>query len=711
MRNPKRSDKLTAEHLSRKAVVYLRQSSEQQVRLNTESQRLQYSLVDRARELGFQQVDVIDEDLGASAALGAKERKGFQQLIAAIALGQVGMVLSREVSRLSRTDKDWCQLQEVCQVFGVLLADAERVYDLSSMDDQLVLGIKGTMSVVELNVLKMRLMEGMQAKARRGELFRLLAPGYVRDGQGQVVKDPDARVAEAMALVFGKFREMQSVRQTYLWFHHAGVELPVNKSQGEGMRITWKLPSHSFVAYVLRNPFYAGAYVYGQRPSEIRWVDGKLVKVSAGYREPEDCEVLIRDHHEGYISWAEYEENRRRMRGNNLKIDPDASVAAVRSGHGLLTRLLRCGRCGRKLHVRYWGRAGTAARYGCIGDYDEGGSYCLVFGGSTVDRRFSEELLQVISPLGMAASLAAIERCTGTVTDERQALERQHQEAEYAARRAFEQYDEVDPRNRLVATELEQRWNTKLQEVERLTEALEALDEETAILSAADKEAILSLGEGFPAVWHADDCPMELKKKIVRSVVEEVVVAPDEAEENLLFTIHWKGGSHTRFEMPKPPSGVGRKTSLEDVDIIRRMAVRYGDDEIARVLTKHKRRTATGKRWNVVRVASVRQRHGISGRRHATSDPQILTLAQAAAYGQVSDTTIRRLTEAGILEYAQVVPWAPWEIRRQDLDSEPVLSLLRGVRETGKLDLQGVRSAGQQTLFDPPHREEQTQVS
>jgi DNA invertase Pin-like site-specific DNA recombinase len=195
------------------------------------------------------------------------------------------MVLSREVSRLSRTDKDWCQLQEACQVFGVLLADAERVYDLSSMDDQLVLVIKGTMSVVELNVLKMRLMEGMQAKARRGELFRLLAPGYVRDGQGQVVKDPDARVAEAMALVFRKFREMQSVRQTYLWFHHQGVELPVNKSQGEGMRIVWKLPSHSFVASVLRNPFYAGAYVYGQRPSEIRWVDGKLVKVSAGYRE------------------------------------------------------------------------------------------------------------------------------------------------------------------------------------------------------------------------------------------------------------------------------------------------------------------------------------------------------------------------------------------------------------------------------------------
>ena len=711
MRNPEASGKLTAEHLRRKAVVYLRQSSEQQVRLNTESQRLQYGLADRARDLGFHQVEVIDQDLGASAALGAKERKGFQQLIAQIALGQVGMVLSREVSRLSRTDKDWCQLQEVCQVFDVLLADAERVYDLSSIDDQLVLGIKGTMSVMELKVLKMRLMEGMQAKARRGELIRRLAAGYVQDGQGQVVKDPDARVAQAIALVFGKFGELQSVRQTYLWFHHQGVELPVNRIRGDGPRLIWKLPSHSFVSNVLRNPFYAGAYVYGQRPTEMRWVDDKLVKVTGSYREPEACDVFIRDHHEGYISWSEYQENRQRMRGNNLKIDPDASVAAVRSGHGLLTRLLRCGRCGRKLHVRYWGRAGTAARYGCIGDYDEGGSYCLVFGGSTVDRRFGEELLRVISPLGMAASLQAIESGSQATSDERQALERQLQEAEYAACRAFEQYDEVDPRNRLVATELEQRWNAKLEDVERLTAALEELDPEPVALTMAEQEAILSLGEDFEAVWQNPDCAQQLKKRIVRTVVEEVIVDEKEPENQLVFTIHWKGGSHTQFEMPKPPSGVGGKTALEDVDIIRRMAVRYGDDEIARVLSKHKRRTATGKRWNVTRIKSVRQRYRIPGRRTARPNPEILTLAQAACYGGVSDTTIRRLVEAKILEYNQVVPWAPWEIRRADMDREPVRSLLQRVRETGRLDLQGVRSVGQGSLFDPSQREEQTQVS
>jgi len=697
--NHREHGKITTDHLRRKAVVYLRQSSEQQVRLNTESQRLQYALVDRARELGFERVEVIDTDLGSSASIGAKQREGFQALIASIAMGKVGLVLSREVSRLSRTDKDWCQLQEVCQVFGVLVGDAERIYDLGLMDDQLVLGIKGTMSVVELNVLKMRLMEGMQEKARRGELLRMLPPGYVRDGEGRAVKDPDLRVREAISLIFAKFREARSIRQTYLWFHSHGVELPVNKRRGGRMQIVWQLPSHSFVAHVLHNPFYAGAYAWGQHPREVRLVDGKLVRRSGTVRKPEECKVFIPDHHEGYIGWSEYQENQRKMRGNNLKVDTEASVAAVRSGQNLLTRLLRCGRCGRKLHVRYWGRAGTAARYVCNGDYDNGGSYCLAFGGSTVDRRFSAELLKAISPLGMRASLRALEIRSQKETDERGALVRQLEEARYEERRAFEQYDEVDARNRLVAAELEKRWNTKIEAVETLVSALHTLDQDHQPLTDREKEAIVSLGENFATVWESEDCPVALKKKIVRTLIEEVVVDEDEAAKELVFIIHWKGGTHTTYRMPKPPSGVGRKTSLEDLDVIRRMADRYGDDEIARVLTKLERRTATGKRWNALRVRSARQHYGISGQRRSTSDPEILTLAQAAQHGGVSDTTIRRLVDADLLENNQVVPWAPWEIRRTDLNAEPVRSILAHLRETGKLDLGGDRLANQPPLF------------
>ena len=226
------SSKIQPEHLERKAVVYLRQSSERQVRENKESQRLQYALADRARDLGFKQVDIIDIDLGASAGLGAARREGFDRLLALVAKGEVGIVLSREVSRLSRTDKDWCRLLEVCQLFGTLIGDCEQIYDLSLMDDQLILGIKGTMSVVELNVLRMRLLAGMEEKARRGEMIRLLPPGYVCTGDGKVLKDPDKRVRKAIALIFSKFNEIGSIRQTFLWFQNEGMELPVNKSHG-----------------------------------------------------------------------------------------------------------------------------------------------------------------------------------------------------------------------------------------------------------------------------------------------------------------------------------------------------------------------------------------------------------------------------------------------------------------------------------------------
>jgi len=691
--------KIKAEHLSRKAVVYLRQSSDRQVRMNTESQRLQYALVERAHALGFKRVEVIDADLGASASIAAKERAGFQSLIASIATGEVGLVLSREVSRLSRTDKDWCQIQEVCQVFGVLVGDDEKLYDLSHMDDQLVLGIKGTMSVVELNVLKRRLVEGQREKARRGKLIHLLTPGYVHDGEGNVVKDPDARVREAIALLFRKFREARSIRQTYLWFHAEGVELPVNKSQGGRMQIVWQLPSHAFVSDVLHNPFYAGAFVWGRRPLEVKLVDGKLTRVSGTPRRPEACRVFLRDHHEGYIDWSTYEENVRRIRGNNLKIDTEASLTAIRSGQGLLTRLLRCGRCGRKLHVRYWGRAGTAARYACLGDYPTGGHYCLAFGGSLVDRRFSEELLKAISPLGMRASLEALERRSQEDHDARQALERQLQEAEYEARRAFEQYDEVDPRHRLVADELERRWNAKLEQVGALRSAVEARNASERPLSEREEHAILALGENFAAVWESEDCPATLKKAIIRTVIQEVIVDEDESGRELLFTIHWKGGTHTTFQMPRPLAGIGRKTSMEDLEIIRRMAVRYGDGEIGRVLTRLGRTTATGKRWSAHRVYVIRKRYRIQGQRHTQVDPEILTLAKAAAHGGVSDTTIRRLVDAGLLPKNQLAPWAPWEIRRSDLDREPVRGILARVRNTGKLVLEGDRSADPPSLF------------
>ena len=456
--------KIKPEHLARKAIVYLRQSSEKQVRQNKESQHLQYAVAERVRALGWKQVEIINSDLGSSAGIAAARREGFERVLSSVALGEVGIVGSREVSRLSRTDKDWCRLLEVCQIFGTLIADEQQVYDLNYLDDQLVLGIKGTLSVVELKVIRQRMLAGLESKARRGELFKRLPVGYALDSLGKVVLHPDRRVSEAIQLVFAKFRERWSVRQTFQWFRDHDVELPANPIQGT--RLVWKIPSQSLVRDILCNPFHAGAYVWGRRPVTTLLVEGRLEKRQSAMRPAEECRVFIRDHHVGYIDWATYEENRRIMRRNSVNWEGDESMAAIRAGQGLLVGLLRCGHCGRKLHVLYWGGRGTNARYLCKGDYDDGGQYCIGFGGGMVDRRVGQELLKVTSPLGAEASLRALEELTAGDAAQRAALSSKLEHVEYEAKKAFEQYDAVDARNRLAASELERRWNEKLGEIE-----------------------------------------------------------------------------------------------------------------------------------------------------------------------------------------------------------------------------------------------------
>jgi DNA invertase Pin-like site-specific DNA recombinase len=690
------STKVTEEHRSRKAIVYLRQSSPRQLVENLESQRLQYAMADRARELGFEHIETIDCDLGRSAALGASQREGFDRVISSVAQGEVGIVLSREVSRLSRTDKDWCQLIGVCQVFGTLIGDEEQVYDLSLLDDQLILGIKGTMSVVELNVLKMRMLRGQEEKARRGELFKRLPSGYVLDFESNVVKTPDKRVREAIELVFRKFRQLWSIRQTFQWFRDHDVQLPVNPIRG-GKGLIWQIPTQAFVRDILVNPFYAGAYVWGRRPTETILVDGVLKKRQGRLRRPEECRVFMAEHHEGYIDWKTYTENQERIRGNNVKWGSDESVSAVREGQNLLTGLLRCGRCGRKLHVRYWGKSGTAARYLCKGDFDSGGEYCLGFGGKLVDRRVSEEILKVISPLGVEASLDAIDKLTSCEDERREALVRQLEQLEYEAQRAFEQYDEVDARNRLAAAELERRWNTKLEEVEQVRSTIAELEQTAPKLSTVDRDRIVAMGKGFEDIWKSKHCPGALRKKIARTIIEEITTT--DADDNTLhFVIHWKGGVHTELTMQRPASATAQKTSMEAQDIIRKMAVRFGDDQIASVLNQLGYRTGKGKRWNQTRVGTARRNYSIVGQKRARPDPEILSLTQAARYCAVSNKSIERLVECGKLNMQQVVPRAPWEIRKTDLDAEPVRSILEHLRKTGKLILDGGSSDSQRSL-------------
>ena len=513
------SPKIKPEHLTRKAIVYLRQSSEKQVRQNKESQRLQLDMAERMRALGWKEIEIVGSDLGSSAAIASAPREGFERVLSSVALGVVGIVGSREVSRLSRTDKDWCRLLEVCQIFGTLIADEQQVYDLNYLDDQLVLGIKGTLSVVELKVLRQRLQAGQESKARRGELFKRLPVGYVLDAMGKVVFHPDRRVCEAVQLVFTKFRERWTVRQTFQWFRDHDVQVPANPIQGTGL--VWKIPTQSLIRDILCNPFYAGAYVWGRRPVTTLLVGGRLQKRQGAMRRAEECRVFIPEHHVGYINWATYEENQRMTQRNSVNWQGDESMAAIRAGQGLLVGLIRCGHCGRKLHVRYWGGRGTHARYLCKGDYDDGGQYCIGFGGAWVDRRLSQELLKVISRFGVEASLRAIEQLSAGEAAQRAALSSKLEQLEYEAKKAFEQYDAVDARNRLAAAELEHRWNIKLEEIETTKQRLSQLDGKRHALSAEDEQRIRWMGDHFAQIWHSDRCHPTLKKMIVRTVIRK----------------------------------------------------------------------------------------------------------------------------------------------------------------------------------------------
>jgi DNA invertase Pin-like site-specific DNA recombinase len=669
-----------------------------QVKHNTESQRLQYALAERARQLGFTQVEIIDKDLGASASTGSRQRLGFQQLLTSVAVGDVGLILSRELSRLSRSDKDWCHLMEICQLFNTLIGDESTLYDPNQFDDQLVLGIKGTLSVAELGVLKMRLLHGKEAKAKRGELFTTVAPGYVREGE-TIIKDPNRRVQEAIELVFNKFLELGSIRQTYTWFIDNAIELPTNKCLGGRCQVVWKLPALTFIPSVLHNPIYAGAYVYGRRAVQTVLEQGQLRKRQSAVRAADQAKVFIKDHHEQYISWQTYLRIQRMIDQNGTNFQPNEAILAVREGCGLLTGLLRCARCGHKLHVRYWGKQGTTPRYLCNGDYQNGGRYCIGFSGAAADRRISEEVLKIISVRGVAASLEAIDTLESQHADQQQALQRQLQQLEYEAQRAFLQYDQADPNHRLVVDTLEQRWNEKLEQVEQIRSALDSAQVAPQQLSDQDKQRIRALGHYFGQTWNRQDCPMMLKKKIIRCLVNEIIVDIDEEKQQLVFIVHWQGGSHSSFSIDRPLSAnKAHKTSPQDKEVIEKMAPRYCDAEIAKVLSKLGRKTGKGHRWTQSSVATARRKMRIRATTGRVNDG-ICNLAQAKRYCGVSDSTLIRLIDANILPAKQVVPFAPFEIAKQDLDNDPVATILKTLKRTGKLILEGETPDNQTDLF------------
>jgi DNA invertase Pin-like site-specific DNA recombinase len=696
--------KISSAHRDRIAVVYVRQSSQYQVANNLESQRRQYDLDARAKELGFALVQTIDDDLGRSGS-GLVERPGFARLVAMVCAGEVGAVLSLEASRLARNGRDWHQLIELCGFSGALVIDAEGVYDPRLSNDRLLLGLKGTMSEFELSLFRQRSEQAIRQKAQRGELQFSLPVGYVWSPNGEIEFDPDERIRTAVQSVFDKFELLGSARQVLLWFRNAGLPLPVARNGHGASPVVWKLPVYHSILAILTSPLYSGAYAYGRTENRIAMKTSRAEK-TRGHRKSRDRWIcLIRDHHDAYISWEQHERNMAVIE-RNTHMRGKMGPTGGRGGRSLLAGLLRCRRCGRMLHVAYSGTKGNVPRYSCQGgNINHGTARCIAFGGLRADAMVARELLAAASPHGIDAAILASEEAAEGDRTQHKALELELQEARYQATLAERRYQANDPDNRMVTAALEVRWNAAL---ERLSAAERALSESdvTRTKSVPDKALLMALATDLPRVWNAPDTPMNLKQRIARILLVEAIADIDEQRSEVVLILHWQGGQHSELRIPKNKVGHRIKDVAADAtDVLETLAGRFSDEIIAATLNRLRFRTGADNTWTEGRVKTARLRANLPSIDSASKDCSMLTLEQAAKRLDVSTSVARRLIARNVLPAKQLVPCSPWLISATDLRLPDVVAAIKATKshkcgprtinpDQTNLDLAGVSSGG-----------------
>ena len=643
------SSKVTAAHLSRAALLYVRQSSLKQVINNTESAIRQYDLRGKAVALGWAaaQVTVIDIDQGQSGA-SAADREGFQQLVAEVSLGRAGIVLGLECSRLARNSADWHQLLELCGMTGTLICDEDGLYDPRSFNDRLLLGMKGQMSEAELHFIRARLRGGILSKARRGELITPLPIGLVYDAAGHVILDPDTAVRGAVAHLFATFAATGSATACVKAFNSAGLSFPWRHRTGPRKgEIDWKPLAHHVALRVLHNPRYAGAFTFG-RHRDIRLPGGKWSRTALPRQE---WIAFIPSAHPGYITLDQYDANRARLAQNAAAHGRDRAAGPPREGPALLQGIIACGSCGRRMTVRYHQRRGRELpTYLCQRDgIEHARKICQAVPGADLDQRIGQLLIDTLTPLAIEAALAVTAELQHRA-DEADALRAAHVErARYHADLARRRYLAVDPANRLVADTLEADWNTALR---ALTQAQDACDQarknNPGQLTTAQQARIHQLATDLPAIWNDPATPARERKRIARLLLTDITVT--RTRTTITAHVRLPAGQHHTLTMPVPPTAAQmRKTPAEAVAAIDELLGRHTHAEIAGILNARGLTSGEGRPFHRLMVRNIRDEYGLRSREQRLRDAGMLTLAQTAALLGVSTGTVKAWHHAGLI--------------------------------------------------------------
>jgi DNA invertase Pin-like site-specific DNA recombinase len=676
------SSKVTDDHLAKLAYVYVRQSSLHQVIHNAESTEMQYALVERAAQLGWpnDRIRVIDEDLGKSAA-SAEDRSGFQTLMVEIGLGRVGIVLSMDASRLSRKNADWYKLLELCSLFGTLIADGEGLHDPRIYGDRLLLGLTGMMSEAELHQIKMRMQAGARHKAERGELSQPLPAGLLRTRTEEVILNPDEEVQNRILLAFQKFKELRSARAVVRYMEKEGLQLPSRPLRGPAPHeVIWQRARCSTVLAILKNPAYAGAYVYGQSTRDPTRRKPGHPKSGIVHLPLADWPVVLQGIYPAYLSWEEYIANQKQLQANQNRYRV-GKPGGPRKGQALLQGIVLCGQCGTRMHLRYSGPHGEFPVYLCPSDREHlQQRYCQEVRALGLDQEIETILLQALEPDQITLALAALEQ----IEQERTVLSKQWQlrleRIRYETERARRQYGLVEPENRLVARSLEHNWEAKLREIEAVEQEYQDwLVQHHLELTSKDRQEILSLGENLPCVWRALTTTSADRKHIVRLLIRDVIVDPHRIPGKVWFQINWQTGAHSEYcytrcvqNYANHPDLENLKQRIQQLHMLQKM-----DKEIAAALNAEGFRTAHLRPFSSKMIWILRNRWGLPTVIHQGFNPiqwedGTYSIEGAAEIIGVFSGTIYSWIRSQRLDAHQVTAGTPWKIV---LDDEKVVSL------------------------------------